>query len=106
MVGGVMRVLGIDPGRVSIVTIVCIDSNNKKWSWVLSRARFLVESGILKQNRLQSGRYKPLQPDFASLAKDGGALRASSTEEVRKYVLEYKKFENKWFADFALKRRE
>ena len=33
-------------------------------------------------------------------------MRASSTEEVQKYVLEYKKFENKWFADFALKRRE
>jgi hypothetical protein len=44
--------------------------------------------------------------DFASLTADGGALRASSSEEVRKYIVQYKKFEEKWFSDFALKRRE
>ena len=99
-------VLGVDPGRVSLVTIFCIDSKNKKKTWVLSRGQYLHDSGILEQNRLQSERYEPLQSDFASLTKYGGALRASSTEEVKKYVLEYKKFENKWYSEFALKRRE
>ena len=99
-------VLGIDPGRVCLVTIVCIDSRGIKTSWRLTRGQFHTESGILKQNKLQSRRYMPLAADFASLTKDGGALRASTTDEIRKYVVEYRKFEEKWFVDFALQRRE
>jgi len=99
-------VLGVDPGRVCLVTIVCIDARGVKTSWRLTRGQYHTESGILRQNKLQSRRYQPLAADFASLTRDGGALRASSSDEVRKYVLEYKKFEEKWFADFALKRNE
>ena len=99
-------VLGIDPGRVCLVTIICIDSRGVKTMWRLSRGQYHTESGILRQNKLQSQRYSPLATDFASLTKDGGALRASSSDEVRKYVVQYRKFEEKWFTDVALKRRE
>ena len=99
-------VLGVDPGRVCLVTIICIDAHGVKTSWRLTRGHYHTESGILKQNKLQSQRYSPLAADFASLTRDGGALRASSSDEVRKYVLEYRKFEEKWFTDIALKRRE
>ena len=99
-------VLGVDPGRVCLVTIICIDAHGVKTSWRLTRGQFHTESGILRQNKLQSRRYTPLAADFASLTRDGGALRASSSDEVRKYVVEYRKFEEKWFTDVALKRRE
>ena len=99
-------VLGIDPGRVCIVTIVCIDAKGVKTSWRLTRGQFHTESGILKQNKLQSQRYKPLVADFASLTACGGALRASSSEQIRKYIIQYRKFEDKWFTDFALQTRE
>ena len=99
-------VLGIDPGRVCIVTIVCIDAQGVKTSWRLTRGQFHTESGILKQNKVQSRRYKPLVEDFASLTACGGALRASSSEEIRKYIIQYRKFEDKWFTDFALQKRE
>ena len=77
-----------------------------KTSWRLTRGQFHTESGILKQNKLQSQRYKPLVADFASLTACGGALRASSSEEIRKYIIQYRKFEDKWFTDFALQTRE
>jgi len=99
-------ILGIDPGRVCLVTIICIDPRGVKTMWRLTRGQYHNESGILKQNKLQSQRYRPLAAGFASLTDNGGALRASSSDEVRKYVLEYRKFEEKWFTDVALKRRE
>ena len=55
---------------------------------------------------MQSKRYKPLTTSFASLTVDGGALRASSSEQIRKYIIKYKAFEETWFSDFALKRKE
>ena len=99
-------VLGIDPGRVCIVTIVCIDEKGVKTSWRLTRGQFHTESGILKQNKLQSRRYSPLAADFASLTADGGALRASSSDQVRRYIGRYKQFEDRWFTEFALKQKE
>ena len=96
-------IIGLDPGRVSIVTMICIDLDGKRTCWRLSRGQFHTESGILEQNKLQSKRYKGLVGDFASLTVGGGALRASSTAEIRTYIEAYKKFEDRWFVDFALK---
>ena len=99
-------ILGIDPGRVAIVTIVCIGSDGKKKSWKLTRGQLLQESGMLRQNKMQSRRYECLVDDFASLTANGGSLRASSSDQVKSYILAYKAFEEKWFTDVALKRRE
>ena len=96
-------IIGLDPGRVSIVTMICVDLDGKRTCWRLSRGQFHTESGILDQNKLQSKRYKSLVGDFASLTIGGGALRASSTAEIRTYIEAYKKFEDRWFVDFALK---
>jgi len=99
-------ILGLDPGRVSLATIICIEPNGDKTTWRLSRGQYHTESGILRENKKQQKRMKPLIESFATLTQDGGALRASSTEEIRKYVQAYKKFEESWFSDFAFKQEE
>lgn len=99
-------ILGIDPGRVTIVTIVCIGANGKKKTWKLTRGQLLQESGILTQNKKQSLRYECLAEDFVSLTANGGSLRASSSDQIKSYIVAYKAFEEKWFTDVALKRRE
>ena len=99
-------VLGIDPGRTTLVTIVCIDYMNRKHKWSLSRGRYHTESGILYENKLKAVRFSGLKDDFASLITDGGALRASTSAEIVAYVERYKTFEAKWWNEFALKRKE
>ena len=96
-------ILGVDPGRVTLVTIICIDPNGKKTTWRLSRGQYHTESGILAQNKLQQERYKCLVKPFATLTAEGGALRASTSAEIVKYVQAYKQFEETWFSDVALK---
>jgi hypothetical protein len=51
-------------------------------------------------------RYKPLIPEFAKLTEGGGALRASTSAEIKTYIEAYRKFSEKWFSEFALKLRE
>ena len=99
-------VLGIDPGRTFIVTVVCIDHLGRKHTWRLSRGQYHTESGILEQNRQKTKRYSKLQESFQTLTADGGALRASSSAEIRAYVKAYQVFEKTWWQDVALKRRE
>lgn len=36
-------VLGVDPGRTTIVTVVCVDDQGKKHSWKVSRGQFYTE---------------------------------------------------------------
>ena len=99
-------VLGVDPGRTSIVTIVCVDHEGRRHVWRLSRGRYYNDAGILAQNRLQQVRYSVLQAGFATLTAEGGALRASQSSEIAAYVRAYRVFEQAWWRDVALKRRE
>ena len=99
-------VLGIDPGRTTLVTIICIDHLNRKHKWSLSRGTYHTSSGILHQNKLKAVRFSGMKDHFASLTADGGALRASTSAEIIAYVNVYKTFESKWWTDFALKRKE
>ena len=100
---GSKLVIGVDPGRTIIVTMVLIDRNNKKHVWKLSRGQYHSDSGILKENRRQAKRYEKLQQDFASLR---GALKASSSTELMAYINTSQRFEERWWSEVALKRVE
>ena len=98
-------ILGIDPGRTHLVTVVCIDEHGKKHTWRLSRGQYYTEGGILRENRRQAARYAPLAACFASLTDDGGSLRASRSEELHSYFERYAACEAQWWK-LALRRRE
>ena len=91
-------VLGVDPGRTSLVTIVCIDQEGKKHAWRLSRGQYYAEGCILLENRRQSSRYAPLKERFASLTANNGSLRAGSSAELRSYFANYSAFASEWWA--------
>ena len=99
-------ILGIDPGRVCLVTIICIEKDGTRTTWRLLRGQYHTESGILGQNKMQQKRYEMLVPSFATLTADGGALRASTVDEIVKYIAAYKKFDDLWFTEVALKQVE
>ena len=104
MVGDVM-VLGVDPGRTQIVTIVCIDAKNKKHVWKLSRGQYYTDSGILSENRRQQKRYRHLEKSFAPLTVSGGCVKASNSTQVYNYIEAYSKIQKEWWS-IALKRVE
>ena len=98
-------VLGVDPGRTFLVTVVCIGADGKKKIWRLSRGQYYTEGGINGENKRQAARYAPLAPQFTRLAEGGGCLRASSSVEIRRYLAWYARMESDWWA-VALRRAE
>jgi hypothetical protein len=98
-------VLGVDPGRTQIVTIVCIDAKNKKHVWKLSRGQYYTDSRILAENRRQQKRYRHLEKSFATLTVSGGCVKASNSTQVYNYIEAYSKIQKEWWS-IALKRVE
>jgi hypothetical protein len=98
-------VLGVDPGRTQIVTIICIDADGKKHVWKLSRGQYYIEGGIIGENKRQTKRYKDMRPHFARLLLEGGSLRTDNSEDIRKYLVWYKEIQKEWW-DVALSRAE
>lgn len=97
MVDGVL-VLGVDPGRTQIVTVVCIDAAGRKHSWQLSRGEYYTKGLILRENKRQANRYKGLTSSFASLAAHGGALRTNESSAMQEYLSKYVAFDERWWA--------
>jgi hypothetical protein len=104
-IAGDRLILGVDPGRTQLVTVVCVDTKGKKHTWRLSRGQYYAESGIVSENKRQSRRYEPLAESFGCLPADGGSLRASTSLELKKYFKTYAEFEPQWWS-VALKRCE
>jgi hypothetical protein len=102
---GDLLVLGVDPGRTCIVTIVCVDKDGKRHKWHLSRGRYYTEAGILTENRRQGARYAVLKPHFARITDAGGALKASNSGELIAYLKVYATFQQEWWG-VALRRAE
>ena len=98
-------VLGLDPGRTFLATIVFIDENGKRHVWKLSRGQYYVDSGILSENLKKTHRYVHLKSHFATLTSEGGGIRASSSAQVKSYIQQYSMFETQWWI-VALKRCE
>ena len=102
---GDILVLGIDPGRTHIVTVMCIDANGKRHFWHLSRGQYYTDGCITRETRRQVRRYAPLEQSFAAITNGGGAVRASSSAEVRRYLLWSSRCEDRWWS-LALSRAE
>jgi hypothetical protein len=102
---GDMLVLGVDPGRTQIVTIVCITSDKKRHVWRLSRGQYYTEGGILGENKKQARRYKVMEPYFAQVLLDGGSLRTDNSGDLKKYLAWYRVAEKQWWA-VALRKAE
>ena len=101
-----LLVLGIDPGRVKISTVVCIDPDGKRHKWQLSRAQYYNDSGIRRENKRQEHRQLDMREHFAALTAAGGSLRASNSESIRRYLVVYQTCEAKWWRKVALLRAE
>lgn len=89
-------VLGVDPGRTQIVTVVCIDKDGKKHVWRMSRAQYYSDGGILACNRAQSRRYKGMKPAFQRMAASG-ALRTARSDDIKNYLVEYNACADAWW---------
>lgn len=98
-------VLGLDPGRTFLATIVFIDENGKRVVWKLSRGQYYIDSCILSENLKKTCRYNHFKPHFATLTSEGGGIRASSSAQVKSYIQQYSMFESQWWI-VALKRSE
>jgi len=98
-------VLGVDPGRTQIVTIICIDAKNKKHVWKLSRGEYYAKSETLAENKRQQRRYKELEKEFATLTASGGCVKAVNSEQVYKYIEACSRIQRTWWS-VALKRVE
>jgi hypothetical protein len=87
-------VLGIDPGRTTLVTVVVYDAANKKQHvWKLSRGQYHVDSGILKHNVNRNNRLKSLHNVFYSM----GDLKSGNSIDVEKYLENYNKIKSEWW---------
>lgn len=104
MVGDTL-VLGVDPGRTQIVTVMCIDANGKKHAWRLSRGQYYTDGCILSENKRQTKRYENMQPHFARILLEGGSLRTDKSDDVKQYLAWYKTVESQWWG-VALSRAE
>jgi hypothetical protein len=90
-------VIGVDPGRITICTAVCIDAKGRKHTWKLSRSQYYTEGGIFRESRRQSKRLASLETSFATLASNGGSLKASNSAQIRAYLAAYVVFRDQWY---------
>lgn len=108
-------VIGVDPGRVNIVTISYVlndaatklvrEDGPRKGSWTLTRGEYRMRSGILALDEAKAKRCEPFKARWASLGQDGAALRTSRLEDVDLYLDRLAEFEPDWW-EMALQRRE
>jgi hypothetical protein len=104
-IAGDALILGVDPGRVQIVCVVCVDADGKTHKWSLSRGQYYCEGGILGLNKERAKRFECLAPAFQTLQADGAALKTHEPEAIIKYIKAYAVFAEDWWK-LALRRDE
>jgi hypothetical protein len=89
-----MVVLGIDPGRTTLVTVVVYDAkNHKKYSWNLSRGKYHADSGIMERNKKHAKRFEHLKEAMSKI----GVLNTSKTNDIENYLKNYNVIEKEWW---------
>lgn len=98
-------VLGLDPGRVNIATIVLYVDASKYVKWSLSGGQYHFESGNRRRTKAKAARFEDLQPYFHRLADSGSSLRTTDATEIKEYGTRCTVFWQDWFR-VAMRREE
>jgi hypothetical protein len=98
-------VLGLDPGRVNIATIMMQNAASKFEVWSLSGGQYHFESGTSQRTKAKAIRYQSLKSDFQGLADEGSALNTPVASDIEGYSSRCATFWMKWFRT-AMRRRE
>jgi hypothetical protein len=90
-----VAVLSLDPGRVSLATVV-LRCGNKTFVRRLSRGKFRNDSGVDGADRAHTKRWACMGDAWAKL-QDGGALRTTQPAQIAGYLLEYRQIVAEWW---------
>lgn len=98
-------VLGVDPGRVKIVSVAWLYDESTTIKWTLSGGQYHSESRLRSLTKEKEKRYRQLAPLFQSLAGHGSSTTTPWATEVKEYARRCAASWNEWW-DVALRRRE
>lgn len=98
-------VLGVDPGRVKIVSVAWLYDESTTIKWSLSGGQYHAESRLRSLTKEKEKRYRQLAPLFQSLAGEGSSTTTPWATEVKEYARRCAASWNEWW-DVALRRRE
>ena len=96
------RVIGVDPGRVTLFTGVEIREDGSKKVYTLNRARYYLESGFTKANKQKDKWHKSIRTQLNELAKH--TYKGTSMKQFIGYLETVNKNYNALWGEY-LKRR-
>jgi hypothetical protein len=98
-------VIGIDPGRITIVYAVCVGTRGNVKIWKLTRGEYYTAAGVFSENRAQNRRYKTMEEEFQKLNGTSAALRATRSSQIQEYLEWNATVDELWWS-LALKRSQ
>ncbi|KAG2499724.1 hypothetical protein HYH03_002658 [Edaphochlamys debaryana] len=99
-IAGKLAILGIDPGRTCLATVVLLLGNDRKqqFEWRLTRGQYHNDSGCTAFLRKQARWLAPLQGDFARMGADDAGLKSGQLDDLVAYNRAYLAAADKWWA--------
>jgi hypothetical protein len=91
-------VLGVDPGRVQLVTVVWVNSKGQKFKKQLSRSNYYTDAGIFAAAPKNRARYAKMEPYFAELQNSDAALKSENSEKIVEYLRWNARAEPTWWS--------
>ena len=89
-------IVGIDPGRTSLVA-VATRVNSKTYNFKYTRSQYYTEAKIFKHQEKVKKWDSAMQNDFDNLKNMGGTLRSTTSSSILTYINWYKAVEEKWW---------
>lgn len=96
------RVLGCDPGRINILTIVEVDDKGKITTYILSRERYYNDSGIFVARKKSNKWNKNVSEEILALSRN--SPKSTSMEKFTNYVQLKKEIDDKLWEEYSKKR--
>jgi hypothetical protein len=98
-------IVGIDPGRVSVVHMSTNLPDGKKISSNLSRTKYRHCSGITRHEKRVAAWNHTLQKYWTDLSILDSKLKTSRVSNIVKYIESYNEIQNEWWESMMLRKR-
>ena len=99
------RVLGVDPGRTNIMTVVEIDDNGRYKSKTLTRSRYYLDSGIIEARKKTIKWNKSVKNELTKLA--GASPKSVILEKFKTFIATLEQVQKTlWDESFKIRWRE